>query len=143
MADITKRFPVCDDDEGERGRRGPRGHDGADGLTGPTGATGATGPAGLPQIIAAANVAAGGTFFGIVTGFSAIAHPGLGVYVLTLTSPPADPDNLLVVALIKTIADTGQISYDFTSPDVTIRTADPAGDSADQDFSVVVYSQEP
>lgn len=140
MADITKRSPACD--EGERGKRGPRGHDGADGTTGPAGATGPTGPAGLPQVIAAANVSSGGAFFGSVTGFSAIAHPGLGEYVLTLTSPPADPDNLLVVALIRTGADTGQISYDFTSPDVTIRTADPAGDPADQDFSVLAYSQE-
>jgi hypothetical protein len=142
MAEIQ----IVDDGDCERGKRGRRGHrgdDGADGPTGPTGATGATGPVGLPQIIAAANVAAGGTFFGTVTGFSAIAHPGLGVYVLTLTSPPADPDNLLVVALIRTSVDTGQISYDFTSPDVTIRTADPTGAAADQDFSVLAYSQEP
>lgn len=139
MADITKRADGCDD-EGERGRRGPRGHDGVDGQTGPTGPTG---PVGLPQVIAGANVASGGTFVGTVTGFSAIAHPGLGEYVLTLTSPPADPDNLLVVALLRTTVDTGQIAFDFTSPDVTIRTADPAGAPADQDFSVIAYSQEP
>lgn len=60
MAEITKRVPLCDDDDdgegGKRGRRGPKGSLGSTGPTGPTGAfstsgstgpTGATGPAGL------------------------------------------------------------------------------------------------
>lgn len=96
MADFNARTPDCDDGEGERGRRGPRGHDGHDGPAGPTGPTG---PAGTgdgfqrPGLIAAARVAADGTFI-TNRGFATVTSPSAGVYELTLNAGTPD-DNII------------------------------------------------
>lgn len=132
---------------GSTGPTGPTGFTGATGATGPTGPTGFTGPTGaaapvgVPQIIAAANVDGDDAFLGIVTGFSGLLHFAVGHYILTVTNPPVDPNNLLAVAMQVTISG-GQISYGFSAGLLQIFTFNAAGVAADRAFSVIVYSQE-
>jgi hypothetical protein len=148
MADISIRIPDCEEDgEGERGERGERGkrghrghdgHDGATGSTGPTGTTGATGTSGVAPTIAAATLDAAGVFLGNHPGFSAVVHSGVGLYALTLTNPPSNLFNLVVVATLASLI--GQISWEVIAVNqILIGTFDSAGAAADRNFSVVAY----
>jgi hypothetical protein len=127
--------------DGATGAIGPTGATGAIGPTGATGATGATGPTGpasTPPVSAAGNVA-GAAFFGTPHGFSAVTHPATGQYTVTLTTPPADPNNILALFSVAGIAG-GQTSWLVTPPGtIDIRTFNAAGVPADMVFSVVVY----
>ena len=129
--------------EGGRGPRGRRGHEGprgATGATGPTGstgstgATGATGPGSTLPVIAAANVAAGGTFITQV-GFTSIVHEGSGSYALTLSNPPVSANDILAVVTQSNGA--GIVGYSVSSPIIDVTTNSPPSDAA---FSIVVYS---
>ena len=106
-----------DGDTGPTGPTGPTGFTGPTGPTGPTGFgdTGPTGPTGFGEtgptgpgagggvapILAVAHVATDGTYLSNIgfVGPSAIHVLNSGTYQLTLASPPADDDDVIVVAL--------------------------------------------
>jgi BclB C-terminal domain-containing protein len=94
MADITKRFPDCDDDDGRRGKRGHRG---------PTGPTGASGSAGASTIIPFASgepdtlvhVIGGLLDTGAVVGFGAsLDGIAVGGGTVDLTGAAGVPSNM-------------------------------------------------
>jgi hypothetical protein len=163
MSEIQISNPLCEDDcegergeRGKRGKRGKRGHDGHDGhdgrdgdtgSTGPTGptgstgsagATGATGPGSTPPVIAAANVNSNGTFFGNPHGFSGVTQLGTGQYRLTLSSPPALPNNISAQLTLAGLVG-GQISYLTGPTTIDVFTFNAAGVAADKIFAVAVF----
>lgn len=120
--------------EGGRGPRGEHGERGSRGHEGPTGPTGSTGPGSTPPVIAAANVSAAGTFLA-QTGFTTIVHEGAGSYALTLTNPPANPND--IIATVTQSNGEGVVGYSVSSPIIDVSTNSPPSDAA---FSIVVYS---
>lgn len=134
----------CEGDErgerGERGRRGHRGHDGHDGHDGATGATGPTGPSGSSGV---SPVIAAGAFVGTSVvnsrGFSAPTLGAPNQIDLILTSPPANINNVVVLATLLHPLSGGEITYSVTAPaTVSILTWTSAGGPALFAFSVAV-----
>jgi hypothetical protein len=79
-------------------------------------------------------------------GFSAITHPATGEYQLTLSSPPADLNNLTVVAtqgptsITFPVNTAGFVAFSLTAPNqILVFTKDDGNNLADLPFSVVAY----
>jgi hypothetical protein len=89
-------------------------------------------------VIAAANVNSDGVFFGNPQGFSGSTHPATGQYTVTLTSPPANPNNILPLIQLGGFVG-GQNSYLITTPGtIDVFTFDATGVAADRIFGIVV-----
>ena len=117
---------------------------------GPAGATGATGPSagssGVADLIAAAVVNGDGTFGPPSShpGFSAVSQVGTGVYRLTLTDFPANPDNLIVNATIVGVLLGGQITWhSILGNMIEVSTFDAAGNPADRNFTITAFDTTP
>lgn len=127
--------------EGPRGPRGPAGPAGPAGNAGPTGPTGPA-AASVAPLIASANVISNGGVL-IEKGVTSVAHPGTGLFLITLTNPPANMANVAIIALpfAPSLGVSGQIVVNsVTNPNqFEIATFDATGTAADRSFSVVVY----
>lgn len=86
------------------------------------------------EVIASANVASNGVAFSS-SGFTLIAHPGVGQYQLTLLSPPPDINVIPNVTLIG----NGHLTVlNTTAGVITVHTNDSLGNPADFQFYVNV-----
>lgn len=94
----------------------------------------------MPPILAAAFVDTNLVTYKTQIGFlGGITHPGVGQYILTLSSPPVDMTKLVTAATLNT-AFGGQISYQYGVGTIDIFTFDATGVAADKiDFSLVLY----
>lgn len=122
------------------GPKGPRGHEGPAGATGPAGAGGVA-----PVIASAIVISDGGVEAEI--GVTSVTHPGTGLFLVTLTNPPANMANAAIVAtqFAPTPGTAGQIMVNsVTNPNqFEIATYDATGTASDRSFSVVVYDLTP
>jgi hypothetical protein len=132
-------------DPGAAGNTGPTGATGALGVPGDPGLTGTTGPggAGLAPVNATARVTENGAFTA-QHGFSAITHPSTGEYQLTLSSPPADINNLSIVATLgptpTPTALSFPVAFSLNVPNqIVIFIKDSTNTAADAPFSVTAY----
>lgn len=79
--------------------------------------------------------------FIVQTGFNSAALGLPGLYTLALTNPPADLNNLVVVATLKDVPPvSGEITWTpGVSPNIGVQTYDLVGVLENHNFSVVVY----
>jgi hypothetical protein len=115
---------------------------GGTGLTGGTGATGTPGPGNIPPVIAA------GVFIGTTVqnsrGFAAPVFTAPNQIDLTLTSPPANIDNVVLALALFSPLSGNEISFGLTGPaTISVFTWSSAGVPAEVAFSIVVYDNTP
>ncbi len=131
MADISKRFPDCDDD-GERGERGRRG---------PTGPTGPAGPSVLPTIAAAlVDGITGSPTEGFLSnrGFTSYVRLGIGQYQLGLAAPQPPDVNCIINVTSATVFLVEVHESGFMSGGFVIVTFEQGNTQIDAVFNITV-----
>jgi hypothetical protein len=98
----------------------------------------------VARLTAAALVNSDGTFpVEDHPGFSAVVHSGTGVYQLTLTSPPANPNNLIVTSGIVGFSPSFVTFINPTPNIIEVHTFDVAGTAVDRVFEVIAFDTTP